>query len=818
MTKSDNRLDGVPGTSLGNVLREFRFALRGLVKARSVTWLAIVILGVGIGSTAAALNVALGVLATPLPVRDDSRLLILSKHLPGSTTKVPYSTAEIAAWRQATQTLQNAAGFQYDGAWPYPAQIDGRDSVVAGALISGEFFDVLGVMPAMGRLVRPDDARAGSEPVCVIGHGLWQREFGGDRAAVGRRLRLYGQPVTIIGVAPPGFAFPQGVDVWRPLRITPTLLNAGAFGLVGRLKPDASVAQVSREAEVLLQRLRDVMPPGVQRDVQVSAVPLRDAVVAQARPVLLLFVAAAILVFVVGCINVTMLLMARGSARGHEMAVRSALGATQWLLVRQLAVEGACLAAAAGVVGTVVAFWLQRTLVLLAPDTLPRLEQVGFDARAVSLIGLVSLISIFPAGVAPSLFPAYGGVALRLRGAATERGQARPVISQLLVGTQLAFALLVTMSAGLLVESLAQLQAVKLGFSADGLTGVSVPLVGAQYGDIEHRRRFFDELVTRVEALPNIVAATPVLLEPFTGVNGWDSSITAEGQNTEEAAANPGLHMETAFPNYFTTMKIPLRQGRPFTDADREGALPVVIVSDSLAHRLWPGEMVIGKRIKRGPPTGPEPWLTIVGLVGDLHYRDLMAPPPAIYLPLRQTWFPPRVLMVRTTDPNVPVLELVSRIVKSIDADEPIPKAFPLSSLLAHELSGPRFFMLGLALFAAVVLVMAGVGVFGVLATFVGQQSRELGIRAALGATKHDLRRIVLFTLSWPALVGLVLGSVLAPVAGRLVGPLLFNVSTAAPSALVAGWIVLGLTTLLAALVPLRRAVRVDPVTLLRSE
>jgi predicted permease len=679
---------------------------------------------------------------------------------------------------------------------------------------------VLGAQPALGKLLHVDDARAGSEAVVVIGYGLWRRQFRGDPAVVGQRLRLYGQQVTIVGVAPPGFAFPDGAEVWRPLRATAAQVNRGAFSLVARLRPEATFAQAAQESSILLERLRSIAPVGAQRDLHAVAVPLKEAIVGDVRPVIRLFVAAAVLLFLVGSINVTNLLLVRGTARGREMAVRTALGATRARLVGQLVAEGASLAVTGGVLGAFVAYWLQRILIATAPVGLPRLDQVGFNARTIALAAAGSMLAAAVAGVAPAFITVRHALVERLRGNWTDgaRVRGRQVGRQILIASQLAFALLVTVAAALLVRSLLQLQAVDLGFSSDRLTVVSVPLVGPAYEGIERRRQFFDELVSRMEAMPGISAATPVLMGPFTGIDGWDATFLVDGQGREEASANPGLHMETVLPNYFRTMGIRIQRGREFTDGDREGAQPVVIVSESLARRAWPRSAALGKRLKRGTVESSDPWMTVIGIVGDLHYRDLKASPPAIYLPLRQTPFPPRALIVRANVQDAPVLSMATQIVKGIDPGEPVTEASSIAALLAVELAGPRFHMFALGLFAFVVVLLAGVGVFGVMAAFVAQRSRELGVRMALGAKPTDLRRLVLSKVSWPAMVGLTAGSCMVLAATRPLRPLLFQVSVIDAEAFAAGWLILALAALLASLIPLRRAGRVDPVHLLRAE
>ena len=795
------------------LLQAFKFARRqpGFCSVVVAT------LAVGIGAATAAMNVAASVLLNPLPVRDAARLVLITKSLPTGSTLVPFSYAEIAAWREASRTLEAVAGVQYDGAWPVPAQLGERAITVTSTAVSGNFFDVLGVRPAVGRLLREQDAVAGAEPVAVIAYGFWRREFGGDNAVVGRTLLLNGRPATIAGVAPHGFAFPDDADVWRPLDIAPDTLGEGWFNLVARVLASATATQVAEESGTLVRQLGPMAPKGSPRDVRSVTIPFKEAIVGDVRPVLALFVAAAALLLVAGCFNVANLLLIRGTAREREIALRAALGATRWRLLRQLMTESTSLAVVGGILGAVVAYYLQRALIVTAPAGLPRLDTVGFDARAISLAVGGSVIGAALAGLAPALWLVRRSAVGRLRSPSVTATTGTQMSRQVLVGLQLAVALLVTVSASLLVRSLLQLQQVDLGFSPARLTVLHVPLVGVEYRNPERRLQFFEELVSRLQSMPGIAGATPVLLRPFTGNDGWDATVTADGQSPEAASANPGLQLEAVLPNYFSTMGIPVRRGRTFTDADREGSQPVVIVSDTLARRLWAESTVLGKRVKFGAANSPAPWMSVVGIVGDLRYRDLVAPPPAIYVPLRQTSFPPRFLILRAAG-DAPVRSLAQSSVREMNPAEHVLEASPITELLGRELAAPRFHAFALGSFALVAVMLAALGVFGVLAASVAQRSRELAVRVALGADRADLRRHVLWRLMWPAALGLALGTGAAIATTDFLKTLLFEVSPLDVRAFVAGWVTLAGSTLIACLLPLRRAVRIDPVSVLRSE
>jgi putative ABC transport system permease protein len=527
-----------------------------------------------------------------------------------------------------------------------------------------------------------------------------------------------------------------------------------------------------------------------------------------------------VLLFLVGCVNVVILLLVRGTDRAREISIRAALGATPSALIGQLVVETALWAVVGGGLGAVAAYWLQRSLIAAAPAGIPRLDTIHFNDQTLAWVAGAALLSVLIAGVAPALWTVRSAQYSRLRGSSIDgssspRAQLGP---QVLVAAQLAFALLVTVAGALLVHTLQQLQTADLGFLPAKLSVAQVPLVGSAYDDPGRRLRMFDELVARLQAAPGIVAATPVLLRPFTGTEGWDATFATEGQRAEDVAMNPGLHLEAVAPNYFATLGVSIIRGRAFNESDCQGALPVAILGESLARRGWPDASPLGKRLKFGDADSPAPWMTVVGVVRDLHYRDVKAPPPAIYVPLRQSPFPPRFLILRAGVDHLPVLALTQRALQEIDATEPVTEAATIDDLLKTQLAGPKFHMFALVLFAIVAVLLAGVGVFGVLGAFVTQRSREVGLRVALGANRRQVGRLVLSKVGWPVGLGLIVGTSLAFATTPFPGPLLFRVSAYDVSSFAAGWIVLLAITALASFIPLRRAARIDPVVLLRSE
>ena len=798
----------------------FQSALRLSRRNPGYVGLIVIILGLGIGATTAALSVASSVLFSPLPVADESRLVLITKTLSAGSTLMPFSYAEIAAWRDASRTLESVAGVQYDGAWPWPAQYRDHALTVTGATVTGDFFATLGAQPVFGRLLTAEDAKVGADDVAVLGYGLWRRQFGGDPTIIGKRMRLNGRSATIVGVAPSGFAFPKGAEVWQPLIAAPEVLQEGWFTLLGRLKPTATLAQASDESSVLLTQLRSAAPPHAPQNARARVVSLKDAVIGDVRPVMGLFVAAAVLLFLVSCINVAILLLVRGTERAREISVCAALGATPAALIGQLVVETTLWVVGGGGLGTLTAYWLQRSLIAGAPAGMTRLDTIHFNDRTLTWVGGAALLSVLIAGIAPAFWTVRSALFSRLRGTGADDSSSprAQVGRQVLVAAQLAFALLVTVAGVLLVRTLQQLQTADLGFSPAKLSVAQVPLVGSAYHDPERRLQVFDELVTRLQAAPGIAAATPVLLRPFTGTDGWDATFAGEGQRADEAAANPGLHLEAVAPNYFSTLGVSVIRGRAFNESDRKGALPVAILGESLARRAWPDASPLGKRLKFGGADSPAPWMTVVGMVNDLRYRDIKAPPPAIYVPLRQSPFPPRFVILRASAEHLPTLAITQQALTQIDATEPVTEAATIDDLLKTQLAGPEFHMFALGLFAFVAVLLAGVGVFGVLGAFVAERTRELGLRVALGANRTQVRRLILSKIGWPVVLGLILGTSAAFATTPFLHPLLFRVSAFDVSSFAVGWIVLLVITVVASLIPLGRAMRVDPAIVLRTE
>lgn len=809
-----------------SILQDLRLAWRGLRRAKAFSAAAVLTLAIGIAGTTLMFTLIQGVLLRPLPVREQDRLLVAWKELRSSaSTQYPFGDAEVDAVAEASRLLVDVAGVTRHGVSRAVTLENGVSSWLNGTLVTGGFFDVLGVEPMLGRaLTRADDVE-GAERVLVISHGLWQRRYGGAPDVIGRRLMLDERTFTIVGVMPPDLDYPRGVEAWRTTRSMPAtgpFANAARreINLIARLRPSVAIAQAESELRVLTERWEATSAPGAIRGLTPVVRTFESAVVGDVRVAMLALFGAVGLVLVIASANVANLLLLRGEARRTEFAVRAALGAGRGRLARQLLAESLLLALAAGAVGMAVTWWSLHGLVAFIPDGLPRVDAIRIDATVVLFAVATAATAAVLAGLPPALTSARADLVPQLQsGSRSVAGPTARHGRRALVVAQVALAVTIVAAAGLLTRSLLRLQAVDIGLAADRVVFVDLALPQAKAADPVRHGQFLRAVIEQLEAAPAIAAATPVNMAPFSGRVGWDlPRFAAEGQSADHAAANPSLNLESVFPNYFDTFEVPLVRGRAFTDADREGAVHVAIVSDELAAQTWPGEDPIGKRLKMGAPDSRAPWRTVVGVAASTRYRELTTPRPTLYLPAAQFRMTAPRLALRTTAPLDLVAPLARDRVRAVDADAQVVRVVPFTEMLDGPLARPRFNAFLLGIFATAALLLAAIGLYAVMAAHVRQRDREIGIRIALGATASSVRRLVLDEGMWLAGLGAAIGLAGAVGASRLVRGLLFEASPLDLSTLLAAALLLLLTAALACYLPVRRATRVDAVTMLRSE
>ena len=808
---------------MDTLLNDVKHAMRGLLRSPGFATVAVLTLALGIAGTTVMFTLIQGVLLRALPVHEQDRLIVAWKEVSTSgSAQYPFGNTEIESVAEASRLLESAAGVTRNGVQRSVVTDNGVSTYANVALVTGGFFDVLGVQPILGRTLTLADEKDGAENVIVVTSGFWQRRYGASREVVGRPLIIGEQPFRIVGVMPSDLDYPSGVEIWR----TTSGPMTGPFGdprrevnLVGRLRPGVTLLQATSEITALSQRLDAEATAGPLRGLVPVVRPFADMVVGDVRTAMLALSGAVGLVLLIASANVANLLLMRGEGRRGELALRAALGAGRGRIVRQVLAESLVVAVLAGVAGLAVTWWTLQALITLVPDGLPRVESVRIDATVVLFSIAVVFVAALLAGLAPALLSMRADVVSQLRSG----GSGITTISatrgrRTLAVAQVALAVAVIAAAGLLIRSVLRLQSVDLGLPVDRLVLLDLHIPQAKYVDRRRHTQFLDDVIAQLEAVPTISAATPVNVSPFSG-RGWDlPRFTAEGQDADQLAANPSLNLESIHPNYFETLEVPIVRGRAFTAADREGAMDVAIVSEDVAVRIWPGENPIGRRLKMGGPGSQNPWYTVVGVAGQTRYREVVTPRPTLYLPAAQFQMTATMVVLRTTAP----LELITSVARdrtrAVDQDVQIMRVAPFAEMLGSPLARPRFNALLLTIFGIAALLLSTIGLYGVMAASVRQRSMEIGIRAALGARPSDVRRLVLLEGLGVATLGAALGLASAMMAGSMLRSLLFELSPLDPLAMAAAALLVIGASVVACYVPAVRASQVDPLIALRRD
>jgi putative ABC transport system permease protein len=808
------------------VYQDFRYACRLLWRAKGFTTAAVLTLALGIGGTTVMFALIQGVLLRPLPVLEQDRLILAWREArPAGSARYPFGDIEIAAVAEASQLLESAAGVGRNGVARSVMTDGGISTYVNVALVTGGFFDVLGLKSLVGRTFTVADEKDGAEHVIVISNGFWQRQYGGAREIIGRHVTLGEQSFRIVGVMPPDLDYPSGVEIWRTTHSVPT---DGPFGnaarrevnLLGRLRPGVTIEQATGELVAINQRLTTESPTDyLLRSFALVVRPFTDSVIGSVRLTMLALFGAVGFVLLIASANVANLLLMRSETRRAELAVRVALGAGRGRLVRQVLAESFVLAAIAGVGGLALAWWSLPVILALVPDGLPRVESIRIDRTVLWFSIAVVFITALLAGLAPGLLSVRTDLVSALRGGFTGiMGTAATRGRRSLVVVQVALAVMVLSAAGLLIRSVLNLQSIDLGMAAERLVLVNLHVPPALYGERQRRAQLLDDAITRLEAVPDIAAVTPVNVPPFSN-QGWDvPRVAAEGQSIDEAAGNPSLNLESIHPNYFATFEVPVVQGRAFTVADREGAVPVAIISEDLATRLWPQQSAVGKRLKMGSADSPGTWFEIVGVAADTRYRTVTTSRPTLYLPAAQFQMTATMLVVRTTASLERLASVVAERIRGIDPTVQVMRLAPFSEYLDGPLARPRFTAMLLSMFGVVALLLATVGLYAVMAASVRQRDREIALRLALGASGTTVRRLIMLEAVKLATLGALIGVACSAMATRVLRGMLYEVTPLDPTTLAGAAFVLIAAALLASFNPIRRAVQADVVAVLRSQ
>ena len=811
------------------MMTDLRYALRQLIKSPGFTFVAVITLALGIGANSAIFSVIDAVLLRSLPFPNPDRLATVwatAPQHPGEDKQV-HSYPDFVDLRARNHTFSALSAYTGVSAiWG-----TGEDSAdVAGLAATSDIFDVLGIHPLLGRGFSQEDEKPGAARVVVISYAFWQRHFAGDPNVIGKEVTMVGKTYTVTGVMPPNWKFPiqhEAVDYVTPLHplfagSSPSYVDRrGAHFLVvvGRLKPGVSLETASADLQTIATQLAKQYPDTDAGRTE-RAVSLQSDLVGDIKPALLILLAAVGLVLLIACANVANLFLARAATREREIAIRTALGASRFQIVRQLLLETLLLALLGGAAGLLLAWWSTDVLVALGPSDLPRLDQVRVNGAVVAFTFGIACLTSLLFGLIPALQASRPEVEQSLKEAARgSTGGARSHrLRSAFVVSQFALSLILLVGAGLLIRSFAQLRAVQPGFEAGGVATFWQSLPKARYGEVDQQTQFFDKLLAKLKSLPGFEDAGIVSPLPFSG-NDQSRTFTIVGQPAPPEGLEPSASLLTTDGAYFQTMRIPLKSGRLFNRRDQKNSPPVVLINEPFAKKYFPNENPIGKRLQFGN-RGEDPERTIVGIVGAAKHESLAeSPKPECYLPFSQN--PDRYsdIVVRTSQPAPSGLEtMIRRAVHEIDSQQFVPKVTPLPELVSQTLSRSRFNTGLLGAFATIAILLAAVGIYGVIAYNVSQRTKEIGIRMALGAQRTQMLTMILRQSLTMAAVGMVVGLFGAFAATRLLSALLFGVGTLDLLTYGAVILLLGAAAFLAGLLPARRAMKVNPVIALRYE
>jgi putative ABC transport system permease protein len=808
--------------SIETCFQDARYGIRSLRRTPGFALASLVTLALGIGANTAIFTVVDAVLLRPLPYPEPAQLVVFADaDADGQPGNIGYLTLHDYRER-ATSFVQMSAV----RSWAPTLVVDGEAERIPALRVSWNYFEMLGVTPALGRTFTRDEDRPDHWRLLVISDGLWRRRFGADPAAVGRTVRMNDRDYRIVGVLPAGFEpvisrqFFTRAEMWAPLGYDATSDSACRscqhLRAVGRLGPDATIHSARAELDAIRTDLARTYPTEYDAS-QVAVVRLQDAVAGPARGVLIALVAAVGLVLLIACANVANLALARSIHRAREMAVRAALGAGRGRLARQLVTESLILSLAGGAAGVALAAASLRSLVALAPASIPRLDQVALDARVLVFALLLSVA----AGVLFGLLPAWRAAssapqrALASESRATA-GRASYRARHLLVVGDLALALALLAAAGLMLRSVTHLARVDAGFDPRDVLTLQFSLVGQAWAEDSAVNQFTEQVVDRVHALPGVDAAATTSQVPMGG-NYDQRGFRIEGRATNDPSLIPSVERYSVTPNYFRVMRIPLLRGRGFTDVDRADSMPVMVLGESTARQLWPGLDPIGHRVRIGGPDSP--WRTVVGIAGDVRHVGLdEAPTLQMYLPQSQMTDSFLVLTVRSAQSPEALMPALRGVIRGLDPTVPVYHAATLREIVNDTMADRRFAMRLLGAFAGLALLLAAVGLYGVVSYTVSQRTREVGVRMALGATPAHVLRLILASGAGTVGAGLASGLVAALVLVRFMESLLFGVDGRDPATLAAAAGALTLVALLAHLIPVRRALRIDPSAALRQD
>ena len=812
---------------LTSLPQDVRLALRNARRAKPFFGAAILTLAIGMAGAAVMFTLIRGILLRPLPVADEHRLIVSWRAAPDGPTHIPYRADDVEEIGRESRTFESVAAVGYNGAFDQVWMSGDVALSTRTAVVLGDFFAVAGVRALLGRPLVAEDDRDGAERVIVLSHAAWHRFFAGSPTVLGHALMTNRQRFVIVGVMPADFEYPRDVEIWTSRRALASAAANTSFResllrdveMFARLAPGVTVEQATGEIAATSATL-DARAAG-QGFVSFRPVVRRfkDVVVDNTGRTLGILFAAVGFLLLVATANVTNLLLMRGEARRREWVVLAALGAGKARLIRLHLAESAIVAAGALILALAVTATGLHTAIAMVPDGLPRLASIRVDATVIAFMIAMAMAVTVLAALAPAIASTAFDLTAALRTGARATAAHGRRGRRTLVVTQVALTVAVVAAAGLLVRSLQKLEAAEMGMAHDRLLLAELEVPNEPYDRRERRRQFHEAVIQRLTSIPGIDAATPINSPPFAGASGWDvPRFTAEGQSADEVAANPSLNFEAVHHTYFPTLAVPILRGRAFTAADREGSLLVAIVDRAMADRTWPGLDPLGRRVKFGGLDSPNKWLTVVGVAATTRYRELATPRPTLYVPAEQLMITAARFVIRSSADAGFVAAAVRDVITAAAPDVRVLRVAPYADYLDQPLAQPRFNALLLAVFAACALLLSGVGLYGVLSAAVRQRYGEIGVRLALGASTNSVRRLVVGEALGLAALGAVCGLVVAVAATRAMRSLLFEIEPLDPVSLSAAAALLLIAAMLAAILPARRATRVDPIDVLRAE
>jgi putative ABC transport system permease protein len=816
-----SRLTTHLGGPMDAIVQDLRYAVRSLRRQPAFALLAIATLALGIGANAAIFSAVDAVLLRPLAYRHPDRIVALSNYWLKTGRRGTVSAPDFHDWHDSTTSFAAMGYYTYAAGGETSVIVDGVAEYGNVVLVTPEFFDVFGVDALAGRTIGRS-AAAGDAPVAVIGHELWQRRFGGSPAALGRTVSFGQRAVTIVGIMPPGFGFPDRTDIWYFPDGSPETASRSAhnYRVVARLKDDRTVAQAQAELSSLAARLSAAYP-ATNEGKSAAVVPLREQLVGDTRPTLYLLFGAVGLVLLIACANVANLLLARATGRTSELAVRAALGAGRTRIVAQLMTESLLLAVVSAAAGLALARWGVAAFVALAPAGLPRAAEIGIDWRVLAFALAASIGASVLFGVLPALHASRVDLNLSLRqgGRGAAAGGSGGRFRGMLVVAEVALAVALVVGAALLVRSFTALGRVELGYAADRVLVVRTSVPSRDLDGARRATATYASLLPRLAALPGVDSVAGVTGLPGSALHSNGGYWLEGGPGPEVSGVQaPQAVFTVVTPDYFRTMAIPVRGGRDFSDRDGFDAPMVAIVNEALARQAFPGVDPIGRQIMCGLDSLK--FMTIVGVTGNVREYDPSVPPlPELYMPYRQHPFygSSLTLVARTGGEPLALANAFRETIRTADPDVPV-RATTMTEMVSASVATPRFRTLLVGTFAALALLLAMAGVYGVMAYAVSRRTAEIGVRMAMGATAADILRLVMGQGLRLAIAGIVIGSALAYALAQLLRGMLFAVAPADPLVFGAVPVALILTVAAATAIPALRASRVDPMTALRAD